>query len=249
MKFSTMAWVLGSTLVIGGMGVGAAACSSGGSGTPSSQGNDSGTTHTDSGGPTGDSGHPGDSGTMGTDTGTVDMDSGTGGDSDMGSPDCGTAPNLHPGSMGQLYCPFGPDAGAPIYCAAGTQYCCISGKVGGVYPPSDCEDISAGGCTAVMQMVQGSTQIQCEDPATDCPAATGYVCCASPAPQPVAGCGYSKITGWAYSKCEMGTACAAGETQICESQAECPSGLACVPMKAKGVQMGFCCDLDSGTCL
>ncbi len=154
---------------------------------------------------------------------------------DAGS--CGSTPTLHPGSGTNLFCPFGPDAGAPLECTSGQQYCCISGKVGGSYPPSDCEAISPSGCTAVKNGVAGSTQIACEDPATDCP--SGQVCCGSPNAIALAsGCTYDKLVGFTYSKCAA--SCAVSEFQICEATSQCGSGKTCTPFKAKGLQLGYC---------
>jgi hypothetical protein len=36
------------------------------------------------------------------------------------------------------------------------------------------------------------------------------------------------------------TACAAGETQVCSSQADCPTGTTCTAGKWKLYQLGFC---------
>ena len=197
----------------------------------------------------------GDSGNVDNDSGQVDTDSGSvqsdSGSSDTGSAvesgiadsggagDCGSFPTLHPGNGTTLFCPFGPDAGAPIDCVVKQQLCCISGKVGSTFPPSDCEPISQGTCAAVEAGIAGSTQIECEDPATDCP--SGSTCCGAPnSIQPVVGCGYDKLVGFQYTRCESGGTCAAGEFQLCESLQECPSGQTCTVFKAKGMQLGFC---------
>src|SRR5215472_6615439 len=131
MKFSTLALLLGSALVVAAGGVGAAACSSGGSGTPA--GTDSGT-----GGDT--SQNHNDTGTPPNDTGAPPTDTGTPPPTD-GGVDCGSFPTLHPGMAGMLYCPFGP-GGMAITCTTG-QECCISGQVNMMYPPSTCADIDA----------------------------------------------------------------------------------------------------------
>jgi hypothetical protein len=204
---------------------------------------DTGTPGLDTGAPPADSGSPTDSGAL-ADGGTADSDSADGGsnaeagqDSATAAGDCGTTPTLHPGSGTSLYCPFGP-GGTAIECVSGSQYCCISGKVGGAYPPSDCETISAAGCTVGLTADSGSAQIQCEDPATDCPA--GNVCCAAPATVVIApGCSYERLYDLQYTTCEQGATCKAGEIQVCATAAECPAGKTCTPFKAT-LDLGYC---------
>lgn len=172
---------------------------------------------------------------------SVDAGPGDGGSNDgtVGSDACGSLPTLHPGDGTNLYCPFGPDANAPIQCEVGQQFCCIAGKVNNVFPPSDCEAISSGDCSFVEAGVSGSAQLQCEDPATDCP--SGNICCGAPnAIATVAGCGYNKLTGFTYTRCAPATACTATEFQVCAADSECPSGQHCVPFKAKGLDLGSC---------
>lgn len=228
MKFSTMALVLSSAVVIAGAGVSAVACSSSSTtGNPVAQ-NDASKS---------DTSMPGtDSSPPVMDAGPT-PDTGTGGDTGPGGPDCGSIPTLHPGDGVKLFCPFGPDGGA-IDCVAKTQFCCISGKVGGAYPPSSCEPIANGACAAVEAGVAGSTEIECEDPGTDCPA--GNMCCGTPnSIAPVAGCGYGKLAGWQYTKCA--TSCTGTEFQLCASDAECgDAGKKCASFKAKGIQLGYC---------
>ena len=187
-------------------------------------------------GPSDDSAAPGDA--TATDGEATDAADTGATDAGGGDADCGTTPKLFAGNGTQLYCPFGPDAGAAIECTVGTQLCCVSGEVNGVYPPSTCETASDAGCMAVQNHVAGSAQIQCEDPGTDCP--TGDVCCGSPdTVVAVAACGYNRLEGLAYTKCEHATACLSTELQICASTAECPSGKTCVPFKAT-LDLGAC---------
>jgi hypothetical protein len=91
--------------------------------------------------------------------------------------------------------------------------------------------------------------IECNQ-VSDCVAngnANATACClqGAKAPTPVAGCGYDKSTNGNAIVCEgtaggAATPCAAGEVQICSSQADCPSGTTCTPGKWKLYQIGFC---------
>jgi hypothetical protein len=62
----------------------------------------------------------------------------------------------------------------------------------------------------------------------------------------VAGCGYPKATQGTAVVCESSDAgvapgaCAAGEVELCSSQADCPTGTTCTPGKWKIFQVGFC---------
>jgi hypothetical protein len=199
---------------------------------PADSGKTTDTGVTDTGTPPADTGPgPTESGVV-TDTGAAMQDSAT------GTGDCGTTPSLHPGSGTNLYCPYGP-GGTAIQCVTGSQLCCISGKVGATYPPSDCEALSDAGCTVGQQADAGSAQIQCEDPTTDCPA--GDVCCGAPdTVAPSAGCSYDRLYGLEYTRCEHATACQAGEFQVCATATgECPAGKACTPFKAT-LDLGYC---------
>jgi hypothetical protein len=162
------------------------------------------------------------------------------GDGGTAVPDCGSIPTLHPTDAGEVYCGFG-DAGS-IYCGVGEQ-CCLGGSLGnGQFAPEQC---AAFGTTCQnpppTDAGAGGIAIECMQP-SDCTANDGgTVCClrANP-PAVVAGCGYSKATGGTGVFCEQATACAAGESRLCESQADCPSGQTCTPFKWKLYQMGFC---------
>jgi hypothetical protein len=88
----------------------------------------------------------------------------------------------------------------------------------------------------------GGLAVECNQNA-DCTAngMSGAVCCLVGAhPAADAGCGYPKYSGGDSIKCEMGTACAAGETQVCSSQGDCPSGTTCTAGKWKILQVGYC---------
>jgi hypothetical protein len=185
---------------------------------------------------------------MDTGPGT-DGTSGETGPSDAG---CGVkAPTLHSGTMGDLYCPFGPD-GSTLGCGSAKDSggaCCISGEVGDAYPPSVCA--ATGTDTCSFTATTGNTTITCEDPATDCP--SGMSCCAygghlKPDTNDTTGavCSFDKYTDWA------GTACASSCTgfdagasagtvlELCSSSSECGSGKTCVAFKAKGIDLGYC---------
>jgi hypothetical protein len=190
-----------------------------------------------------------------TSTGT---DTGPSGDSTTptdggGSAECGSkAPSLHPTKDGGgLYCPFAAetDAGDTIYCGAGSDSgaaCCVSGEVGDAYPPSVCA--APGSSTCSFTATSGNTQIQCEDPATDCTG--GQVCCAYGGKLEQAEnettkvlCSWDKYADWAGTTCA--TSCAAvdgGGTvlQLCTSDGECTSPKTCVAFTAKGIDLGYC---------
>jgi hypothetical protein len=235
MKFSTMACLFGSALVLAGAGVSAVACSSssggGGTITPQKDGSSPG----DSSQPTPETGSQ--------DTNVPPTDSPAG---DAGSDACGDTPTLHPGTVGGgIYCPFGPDSGT-LYCGAADggeaadPICCISGQVGSSYPPSIC-GASVSGCG--FQADAGNTTVQCEDPATDCPAAN--VCCgkaeSNKTPTPYMTCGYDKLSDWESTTCvPAATGCAAGDFQLCTSNAECTAPATCTPFKSKGLDLGWC---------
>ena len=229
MKLSNVAFVLGGLVSMAAAVVGSGACSS-----------------SSSSGSQPDSGTATDSSVGGGDTAMPSADA----DVDAG---CGDNPALHPNTPGGgVYCPFGAAADGgdlTLYCGAdggAANVCCIGGEnANSTYPPSIC---SAGTCT--FTATSGNTQVQCEDPATDCPA--GNVCCGSASKshtiEQKTGCTYDDLSDWVYTKCEKGTACAATSTapgtgpefQLCTSNAECGGGKTCTPFKAKGIDMGYC---------
>jgi hypothetical protein len=92
---------------------------------------------------------------------------------------------------------------------------------------------------------------------SDCAAngMTGSVACClqgAKGPNPVTGCGYDKASSGTAVVCEATTGgtttdagymvgtCLAGETQICSSDTDCPTGTTCKPGKWKIYQIGFC---------
>jgi hypothetical protein len=187
------------------------------------------------------------------DTGTGDMDSGAGNDTgspqDSGAPvDCGSTPTLHLDPAGTIFCGYGSDGGK-VDCLTGTQ-CCLGGELGGgLFAPEQCAARSAM-CSTGGQVDAGGSlaiPIACMQIA-DC-AANGVTgasaCCLQGASSPSAvSCTYPKAQGGAAVVCETGGAspgtCAAGETQICSSQSDCPSGTTCTAGKWKLFQVGFC---------
>lgn len=215
MKIRTLALVLGSALVVTGGGVAATACSSSNSGTPSgtdSGGGKDGTANSDGGG-------TGDDGGIGDDGGTA--------------VDCGKSPGLHPEDAGTIFCGFA-DAGK-LECTTGNQ-CCLGGKLGQGFAPEQCVQFGSA-CT---NGADGGLPVQCGQP-SDCTAngqANSVCCLRGNAPAQVAGCGYYKASGGQGTFCEQ--SCQTGETQLCESNGDCPSGKTCTPFKWKVLQFGFC---------
>jgi hypothetical protein len=228
MKIKTLALVLGAAVSVAAGGMAATACSSSSdSGSPGG-GNDAGgtkdvTTSGDSGNPMGDDGgNP-----MGDDGGTPPDDAG---------PDCAKAPTLHAGDGGTIYCGH-TDAGS-TYCPTGQQ-CCVGGKVGTSFEPEQCSPFGQ----ACPNPVDGGLPVQCEQPANCQANNAGSVCCArsllNGGPQATS-CGWDKASGGTGLFCEQGPACAAGETTICESDMDCPTGMTCTPFKWKILQFGYC---------
>lgn len=189
--------------------------------------------------------------TSGQDTGKPDVapgqDSGipdTGTDSTTA--DCGSIPSLHTSEAGAIFCGYLPDGGSSFSCTTG-QECCLGGKQGTSFLPEKCLTF---GATCDNPLPDASTSpglaIECNQNA-DCTAngQSGAVCCLQGATTPVqvAGCGYYKSTQGTAITCETANAGACtGPTdiQICEQQADCPSGKTCTPMKWKLYQLGFC---------
>jgi hypothetical protein len=222
MKKSHIALFLGGALLVAS-GAMMAACSSSSDNT----GNPSG------GGDSGTTGHDGS--TTGNDSGGTGNDSGGTGN-DGGTADCGSTPTLHPSDAGAIFCAYAPNDGGPLTCATGTQ-CCIGGKVGSGFAAEDC--VTFG--NACDNPADGGLPVQCEQ-TSDCTAngKAGACCMRGSTPQQVAGCGYYKASGGTGVFCAGANACAAGEVQICSSNADCPNGQTCTPMKWKILQLGFC---------
>jgi hypothetical protein len=187
------------------------------------------------------------------DTGTGSNDSGA--DSDTGSPqdggapvDCGSTPTLHLDPAGTIFCGYGSDGGK-VDCLTGTQ-CCLGGEIGGgVFAPEQCTSRAATCDNGGQPDAGGSLAIPiaCMQIA-DCTAngVTGAsACCLQGGSSPSAmSCSYPKAKDGTAVVCETGGAspgtCAAGETQICSSQSDCPSGTTCTAGKWKLFQVGFC---------
>jgi hypothetical protein len=151
--------------------------------------------------------------------------------------DCGSVPTLHPtdGGAGSLFCPFGPDGGAPLHCDSPTEECCIGGSLdAGGFASSVCQAMDTA-CT------NGNSppRVECESP-NNCGA--GDVCCLVGTPTQDLACSDWYGVGVTGTNCEHGTSCAAGEFQVCETLSDCtaPGATMCTPMKTKGVQIGFC---------
>jgi hypothetical protein len=170
----------------------------------------------------------------------ADLDAGEGG----AAPDCGSIPTLHVDDAGSVFCGFDADGGH-LYCGTG-QECCLGGALdldAGTFAPQQCAAFGSA-CT---NPVDGGLPIECGQ-ISDCTAngKAGNVCClqGATAPTIVAGCGYARASHGTGIVCETpgaGTnACAAGETQICSQDLDCPNGKVCTPMKWKLFQLGFC---------
>jgi hypothetical protein len=229
MKISTLALFLGSALVVGGAGVGLVACSSDSStGTPtpgdSGTGTD-GSTHND--GST-----PADSG-MTPDTGTMD-DGG-----DAGACTHGNPPKLHASDGGTLFCGFKPNDAGTLYCDPHTQECCVGGTQGTGHADAVCQQQGTT-CTNGM----GPKVINCEAPA-DCTTAGSVCCMTGTTPTLDTTCNYyrtgANITTSCVAPSDGGApTCAAGQSQICTNDMECPTGKTCVPFKTIYFGLGFC---------
>jgi hypothetical protein len=185
------------------------------------------------------------------DTGTEESDSAAGGDTgspqDSGAaPDCGSTPMLHPDPAGTIFCGYGADGGK-VDCLTGTE-CCLGGDLGGgTFAPEECGS-RGGTCPNSGQPDAGGSlaiPIACMQIA-DCTAngVTSAVACCLQGATSTATCSYPKSEYGTAVVCETGNSspgtCAAGETQICSSQADCPTGTTCTPGKWKLFQVGFC---------
>ncbi len=219
----------GSSGGSGGFGSSSSAGSSGGSGGSSSGlGSSSGTGSSSSGG----------SGGFADDGGVYDS-----------GINCGSIPALHPNPAGDIFCGIEADGGL-LQCIAsqGDGTCCLGGSLGGgMYAPEMCAQ-NAAGC---MIPAEGTNPIpiQCNRIADCAPngAAGATACCLQGAtgPAPVPGCGYDRVKAGTAVVCEGSgggapSVCAAGEVQICSSNADCPSGTTCTAGKWKIYQLGFC---------
>jgi hypothetical protein len=241
MNIRTLALVLGSAMVVAASGMAATACSSstnGGGG--SSSGTDSG--HADGTGSSSGSGSS--SGGSGSSSGSSGDDGGGSSSGGEAGPDCGSTPTLHATEAGTIYCGF-TDAGS-LDCPTGQQ-CCLGGSLGGgQFAPEQCATYGSA-CTNGAD--GGAVAIECAQ-VSDCTAngnTKATACCLQGATlATVAGCSYPKYSHGTAIVCEgtagpgAATACAAGETQICTGDVDCPSGMHCTAGKWKIFQLGFC---------
>lgn len=232
----------------------------GGEASPGMDANGSDVTLTGDSGTTADSGTAVDTGSSSTDsstagdTSTPSNDSGStgdGGPGDAGTVDanCGSTPTLHTDPAGSIFCGFATDGGTLI-CGTG-QECCLGGALGGgTYAPEQCAatgSICANGGSADAGG-SAALPIECNqiaDCTTDGVAATACCLQGATAPAPAPGCTYPRARAGTGIVCENGTgagptACAAGEVNICSSQADCPTGTTCTAGKWKIFQVGFC---------
>ena len=180
---------------------------------------------------------------------------------------CKTAPSLHPGNPGSLFCGYlddasvfgGPDGSSTCSgsgsCSCGTGFeCCLGGSLGGgQYAPQICSTWG-GGCNNPPP--DAGVPIECEQ-TSDCTAngaPTGSICCltgnpSAPAPDPGPSCPLDlKSSGGSSIGCVVpadagaaaGTCPNSGDLQVCETQAECPSGKTCTAIRWKLYEIGVC---------
>jgi hypothetical protein len=156
-----------------------------------------------------------------------------------------------------VFCGYGEDGGS-VSCTTGNE-CCLGGTSSGSsgFAADQCGTFGST-CTNGT----GPVPISCNQVA-DCTAngSFGAACClqggsGSGVPAAVSGCPATdlKLSDGTAVICESGSAdagagdaaalpvpaCAAGETQICSSQADCPTGKTCTAMHWKLYDIGFC---------
>ncbi len=168
-------------------------------------------------------------------------------------------PTVHaPSAGGTVFCGDGADGG-DLYCSTG-NLCCLGGETA-----SSSGGFAADECNAIGTTCSNGTSpipISCLQVA-DCTAngQFGAACCLqggsnSGVPAAISGCDATdlKLSDGTAVVCESGSAdagagdaaalpvpsCAAGETQICSSQADCPTGKTCTAMHWKTYEIGFC---------
>ena len=165
--------------------------------------------------------------------------------------DCGSTPTLHADEAGTIYCGF---SGTALDCPTG-QECCLGGYLvdAGAFAPQQC--MAYG--TTCNNGVFGSDAASPPIPVmcgqiSDCKAngvSNAVACClqGATAPADAPTCIYPRATLGTAVVCESSdagagaaAACAAGEVQICSSQADCPTGKTCTPGKWKILDVGFC---------
>ncbi len=140
---------------------------------------------------------------------------------------CKTEPMLHVTGTRGLFCPFSKGADGKFEsCAVGKQACCVSARRGGT--PSKCAELGATCETTHFAL-------GCAD-SPSCGASE--VCCATGPTPAVAACTYPESRHLAGSSC-MKT-CAAGQYQLCSSDADCGSTGKCSAYRVSGMQFGYC---------
>ena len=165
--------------------------------------------------------------------------------------DCGSTPTLHVDEAGSIFCGF---TDAALDCVTG-QECCLGGYLvdSGTFAGQQCATTGATCPNGVFgsDAAAPPIPIMCAQ-ISDCKAngvANAVACClqgaTAPADEPT--CTYPKATLGTAVVCESNDAggnaagsCAAGEVQICSSQADCPTGTTCTAGKWKILQVGFC---------
>lgn len=245
MSMQKLAWVMGAALAVSASGtlvMGSAACSSssgngGGSSSGGGSGSSSGGADSSVDSPSGDDGGTSDTGTAADGSGS----SSGGGDASA----CKTPPSLHPGAAGAIFCGYGAGDAGSITCAAGQECCIGNGTSSAGYAPDECSTYGTPCTNSTIDA--GGLPVECEQ-TSDCTVnngdAGGYVCClqgVTGGPQPVAGCpGDYKATGGKGVACEQATSCAAGESQVCSADTDCPTGMHCQAFRWKIIQLGYC---------
>jgi hypothetical protein len=163
------------------------------------------------------------------------------------SPDCGKQPTLHMQPAGYVYCGLSADA-STVTCSPG-QECCLGGATGPVqYAPNDCRALGAT-CTngGVPEAGSPGVPIECSQ-VLDCVASgktNATACCLQGASNVTASGCFPQFTLGNAIVCEgtsggAVTHCAAGETQVCSQQSDCPAGTTCTAGKWKIFQLGVC---------
>jgi hypothetical protein len=234
MKVKTIALVLGGSLVLAGVGVGAVACSSSSSG-GNNPGVDSGMNNPD----TSSTGMP-DNFAPPVD-GNMPMN-----DAGVDAPAAckhGNAPTLHPsdGGPGELWCGYLSGDAGKLYCNPGSQTCCNGGTMGSGFADPVCGTPGTACANGT-----GPEEFDCEDQ-KDCP--NGGTCCFGGntiALDPACNYDYAHASG-SYTRCvspDAGGACAAGtEETLCTSSAECANVAGkpnCTPFKVIFYGLGHC---------
>jgi hypothetical protein len=212
----------------------------GGSSSGSSSGGSSGSSSGGFGGSSGSSGGPTGSSSGGGDDAGEDLDGGP----PSSGPDCGAIPTLRPDNPGDIFC-LGTGASG-LTCSTGTE-CCANAS----YADNSCSawNQQGQGCTSSAGNAIG---VACNG-ISDCVAngvSGSLACCLQGAiVAPMAGCGYLRARNGTAIACETWGAgdggvvagtCAAGETQVCQRQTDCPTGTTCTPGKWGSFQIGFC---------